>query len=360
MAMQRGHWSNNRILDLLGIEIPIIQAPMAGISTLEMISAVARAGGLGSLPLGMATPQDAQAALGDLIGAPLNVNFFCHRREPDSPARDSGWQQGVQAHFQEMSLPVPTQPVAPYDSSFGEWQCEWVERVRPKAVSFHFGLPDPALVKRVKATGAKTLCSATTVREARWLEAAGCDAIIAQGLEAGGHRGSFLDLEVATQLGTLALVPQVVNVVNVPVIAAGGIADARGVAAALLLGASAVQLGTAYLFCPEARISPAYRAALKTVGEVGTVITNVLSGRPARALRNRLVQSLGPLRDDVPQFPAPAFTLRALSEASERQGSHEFTSVWCGQGAPLCSEQPADVLTRRLAEEAGQLLTLSE
>jgi nitronate monooxygenase len=305
-AMSGMHWPDRRILDLLGIDVPIIQAPMAGVTTPAMIEAVARAGGLGSLPLGMATPDEARVsleALGDMAGAPINLNFFCHKAERGDPARECEWQHRLQPYFEEMGLSQPVLQMERHDSSFGGWQCDLVEHVRPKVVSFHFGLPDRLLLERVRSTGAKILCSATTVREARWLEGEGCDAIIAQGVEAGGHRGSFLDMEIETQLGTVALVPQLVNAVRVPVIAAGGIGDARGVAAALTLGASAVQLGTAYLFCSEARISPAFRTALESVGYAGTVITNVLSGRPARALSNRLVLSLGPLSDDVPSFP---------------------------------------------------------
>jgi nitronate monooxygenase len=352
-------WPDRRILDLFGIDLPIIQAPMAGITTPALISAVAREGGLGSLPLGMATPDEARAALdaiGEADGARVNLNFFCHRPTPDGPLRADAWQRRLVNYFEEMGLPKPTQQVEQHTSSFGGWHCELVERIRPKVVSFHFGLPERPLLERMRATGAKIICSATTVREARWLEAAGCDAIIAQGVEAGGHRGSFLDIEVATELGTLALVTQLSDAVRVPVIAAGGIGDARGIAAALALGASAVQLGTAYLFCPEARLSPTYRAALESAGDDGTIITNVLSGRPARALRTRLVRALGPLSSDVPDFPLPAFMLRPLSQASERMGRSDFMAIWCGQGAPLCAKQPAAALTRRLAKEACALI----
>lgn len=352
-------WPDRRVLDLIGIDVPIIQAPMAGVTTPAMMRGVVQAGGLGSLPLGMATPDNARvalAALGDVAGAPVNLNFFCHKHEPGDPVRQREWQSRLQPYFEEAGMSQPAWHWDGYNSSFGAWQCELVERVRPQVVSFHFGLPDRVLLERVRATGASILCSATTVREARWLDAEGCDAIIAQGAEAGGHRGSFLDGEMEAQLGTLALVPQVVDSVRVPVIAAGGISDARGIAAALMLGASAVQLGTAYLFCPEARISPTFRTALAGAGDVGTAITNVLSGRPARALRNRLVRTLGPLCRDVPPFPEPAFMLRPLGEASEREGKPDFMSVWCGQGAPLCAQWPADILTRRLADETRSLL----
>jgi nitronate monooxygenase len=291
-----------------------------------------------------------------MAGTPVNLNFFCHKPELGDSVREREWRHRLQPYFEEMGVSEPASQTEGHDSSFGAWQCELVERVQPQVVSFHFGLPAPVLLERVRSTGAKIICSATTVREARWLEAQGCDAIIAQGTEAGGHRGSFLDMEIESQLGTLALVPQVIDAVRVPVIAAGGIADARGIAAALTLGASAVQLGTAFLFCSEARVSPAFRTALEGVGEAGTVITNVLSGRPPRALRNHLVRALGLLSDNVPQFSRAAFMLRPLSQASERKGRPDFMAVWCGQGAPLCSQQPSDVLTQRLADETRSLL----
>lgn len=357
--MTEMHWPDRRVLELFGIDVPIIQAPMAGITTPAMMRGVAQAGGLGSLPLGMATPDDARAALdalGDMADTPINLNFFCHKPGPDDPARECEWRNRLRPFFEEMGLQAPAPSVHWHDSNIDGWQCELVERVRPRVVSFHFGLPDHLLLDRVRSTGAKIICSATTVREARWLEAAGCDAIIAQGLEAGGHRGSFLDAEIETQVGTLSLVRQLVSTVRVPVIAAGGIGDARGIAAALTLGAAAVQLGTAYLFCSEARISGPFRKALEGVGDVGTMITSGLSGRPARVLRNRLARALSLFPDDVPQFPKPAFMLRPLIQASERAGRDDLMAVWCGQGAPLCSQLPAEGLTRRLGQEARRLV----
>jgi nitronate monooxygenase len=349
-------WPDRRIQHLLGIDVPIIQAPMAGVTTKEMIVAVTEEGGLGSLPLGMATAEEAQVAVERLDGLQrcVNLNFFCHRHEPDDPIRERAWRVRLQPFFAEMGLEQET--VQCRDSSFGSWQCKLIERVRPKVVSFHFGLPDPSLLRRVKATGAKVLCTATTVREARFLEVAGCDAIIAQGLEAGGHRGSFLDVDLALQSDMMALVQQIVDAVRVPVIAAGGIGDARGIATALALGAAAVQLGTAYLFTPEARVSLTFREGLRSAAANGTVITNALSGAPARALCNRLVHELGTLVRDVPRFPVPACMLRRLAQAADFRGRSDLLSVWCGQGAPLCSSERAAVLTRRLAKGARELL----
>jgi nitronate monooxygenase len=235
--------------------------------------------------------------------------------------------------------------------------CEFLEEFRPAVVSFHFGLPDRDLVARVKATGARILSSATTVGEAIWLQDHGCDAIIAQGLEAGGHRGMFLSDNINSQLGTLALLPMVADAVTTPVIATGGIADARGIVAAVALGASAVQLGTAYQFCREAKITKPYRSALKNSRDRQTVVTNVFSGRPARAIVNRLVRELGPISALAPEFPLAAGAVAPLRAKAEASGSEDFTSLWAGQAAYLGRELPADELTRQLAAESLAKLT---
>ena len=251
-------WPDHRIQDLFEIELPIIQAPMAGSVGSEMVIAVSEAGGLGSLPCAMLNPEQMRNELGVIrqrTSRPINLNFFCHQPPQNDPARENAWKQRLESYYIELGLdpqaPVPAAARAPFDSAM----CDLVEEFRPEVVSFHFGLPERALLERVRATGAKIISSATTVDEARWLEDQGCDAIIAQGYEAGGHRGVFLTDDISTQAGTMALVPQVVDAVKVPVIAAGGIADARGIVAAFALGASAVQIGTAYLFCPEAKVS---------------------------------------------------------------------------------------------------------
>ena len=236
---------------------------------------------------------------------------------------------------------------------FDETLCALVEELRPPVVSFHFGLPPPALLARVKAAGAVVLSSATTVDEAVWLEERGCDAIIAQGAEAGGHRGMFLPGELSAQPGTMALVPQVVDAVRVPVIAAGGIGDARGIRAALALGAQAVQLGTAYLFCPEARISVSYREALRNAKDNQTTLTNLFTGKPARGLLNRVMREVGPLSPLAPQFPLAGGALLPLKAAAEKQGRGEFSSMWSGQAARLGRSMPAAELTVALAREAG-------
>jgi nitronate monooxygenase len=230
--------------------------------------------------------------------------------------------------------------------------CELVEEFAPEVVSFHFGLPERNLLERVRATGAKIISSATTVDEARWLEDHGCDAIIAQGYEAGGHRGVFLTNDISTQAGTMALVPQAVDAVAVPVIAAGGIADTRGIVAALALGAAAVQIGTAYLFCPEAKVSALHREALRSAKDNITVLTNVFTGRPARGLVNRIVREVGPLSDLAPEFPLAMKAMAPLRTKAEAEGSGDFSPLWSGQAAALARELSAQELTQRLGTEA--------
>src|SRR4051794_31333846 len=341
-------WPDHRIQNLLGIEHSIIQAPMAGAVSSEMVIAVSEAGGLGSLPCAMLSPDQVRTDLSVIrqrTSRPINLNFFCHRPPRDDPARMAAWKQRLEPYYVELGLdpktPTPTATRAPFDGTM----CDLVEEFAPEVVSFHFGLPEKGLLERVRATGAKILCSATTVDEARWLEKEGCDAIIAQGAEAGGHRGVFLSEDISTQAGTMALVPQVVDAVQVPVIAAGGIADARGIVAAFSLGASAVQIGTAYLLCPEATTGEVHRRALRSAGE--TAFTNVFTGRPARGIVNRFVREVGPMSDLVPQFPLASGAVAPLRSKSEEAGSGDFTPLWSGQAAGLCRELPAGELTRR-------------
>ncbi|GAB3318694.1 nitronate monooxygenase [Larkinella ripae] len=353
-------WPDQRIQDLLGIDLPIIQAPMAGSVGSRMVVAVSAAGGLGSLPGALLTAEqirDEFRTIRQQTQKPVNLNFFCHPSPPADPDRENRWRQLLGVYYTELGIDpqgsVPTSSRAPFDEPL----CDLVEELRPEVVSFHFGLPDRRLVARVKATGARVLSSATSVAEARWLEAAGCDTLIAQGAEAGGHRGIFLSRDVSTQAGTMALVPQVVDAVKIPVIAAGGIADARGIVAALALGASAVQLGTAYLFCPEAQLSPLYRAALHRATDANTILTNVFTGRPARSIVNRLVRELGPLSDAVPEFPRAGGALVPLRAQAEPAGSSDFMPLWSGQAASLSRELPAGDLTRWLAAETLKKLT---
>ncbi|WEK07525.1 MAG: nitronate monooxygenase [Candidatus Pseudomonas colombiensis] len=344
-------WPDTRILDLLGIELPIIQAPMAGATGSAMVIAAAKAGALGSLPCAMLTPEQIRQevqAIRLATQAPLNLNFFCHQTPAPDAQRDARWKSALEPYYRELGAdfdaPTPVSSRAPFDRV----SCELVEELRPEIVSFHFGLPEAGLLQRVKATGAKILSSASTVDEALWLEQHGCDAIIAMGYEAGGHRALFLTDDLNTQVGTLALVPQIVDAVNLPVIAAGGIGDARGIVAALALGASAVQLGTAYLFTPEAKISAAHHKALRSAKESQTALTNLFTGRPARGIVNRVMREVGPISPLAPAFPLAGGALMPLRAKDDA----DFANLWSGQALRLGIELPTGELTRHLAEKA--------
>ena len=348
---------DRRVLDLLRIELPILQAPMAGSALGELAAAVSDAGGLGALAcalLDAARIRTEVAAIRARTGRPLNLNFFCHAQPAPDPGRDAVWRDALAGAYRDLGLEPGATVAGPVRRPFDAEMLALVGELRPEVVSFHFGLPAADLVAAVKATGAVVLSSATTVAEARWLEARGCDAIIAQGAEAGGHRGMFLTTDVASQVGTMALVPQVVDAVRVPVIAAGGIADARGIAAAFALGASAVQIGTAYLLCPEARPAPVHAAALRAAVDDSTVLTNVFTGRPARGIANRLVREAGPMSAVAPPFPHAAAAVMPLRARAEGAGSGDFTPLWAGQAVALARAEPAGVLTRRLADEAAR------
>ncbi|MGY3605838.1 MULTISPECIES: NAD(P)H-dependent flavin oxidoreductase [unclassified Bradyrhizobium] len=356
-------WSDRRLLELFGIEHPIVLAPMAGFATVELASIVADAGGLGSIGCATMDPQratDAITQMRRLTSKPVSLNFFCHEPAKANAGRERAWHETLSPYYRELGVDDATPPPRTDLAPFGSAMCEFVEDARPEVVSFHFGLPAPPLLARIKAAGCKVISSATAVAEARWLEDHGADAVIAQGYEAGGHRGTFLDRDrnwaVASQLGTFELVPQVTDVVSVPVIAAGGIADGRGIAAALALGASGVQIGTAFLLCPEAATPPLHRDALRQARELGTVMTNVLSGRPARAMVNRFVAEVGPLSDAAPDFPLPMGELAPLRAAAERKGSRDFTPIWAGQGAALARELPAKALMQTLVKQAVERL----
>ncbi len=347
-------WPNNRLRELLGIELPIIQAPMASAGGSGLAAATA-AGGLGSLPCAMLDVDKIRAEIGVIrqqTDGPINVNFFTHTPPGPAPARENAWQERLRDYYDEFGLDPDTKAPAVNRAPFDEATCEIVEVTKPEVVSFHFGLPKESLLDRVKAAGCKVLSSATTVAEAEWLVARGCDAIIAQGYEAGGHRGIFLNEDVFAQAGTMALVPQVVDAVDVPVIAAGGIADGRGIAAAFALGAAGVQIGTAYLFTPESLISDLHREALRNVRDDQTALTNVFTGRPARGILNRVMREAGPISDAAPPFPTAGGALAPLKAAAEAQGSGDFTSLWSGQAASLGREIGAADLTRTLAAEA--------
>ena len=337
---------------LLGIAVPIIQAPMAGVQGSALAVAVCNAGGLGSLPGAML---DANALRQELTaikaqtGNPFNVNFFCHAHpEPDSE-RELAWRALLAPYLEEYGVELDSAAPGPRRLPFSREAAEVLREFSPPVVSFHFGLPAPALLDLVRGWGAQVLASATSVEEARWLEARGVDAVIAQGLEAGGHRGMFLSDDLHTQMGTFALVPQIVRAVQIPVLAAGGIADAKGVAAALALGACGVQVGTSYLLCPEATTSLVHRAALQGASTRVTALTNLFSGRPARGIMNRLMRELGPMSGAVPAFPLASAGLAPLRARAESRGSGDFSPLWAGQNTSGCKNIPAALLTRELA-----------
>jgi nitronate monooxygenase len=337
---------------LLGIELPIIQAPMAGVQGSTLAVVVSEAGGLGSLPCALLGPEAMRAelaAIREQTGRPYNVNFFCHTPPIPDAGREAAWRAALAPYYVELGMDAGAAAPGGGRAPFGHEAADVLDEFRPQVVSFHFGLPSPELLARVRAWGAKVLSSATTVEEARWLEARGVDAIIAQGIEAGGHRGMFLSEDLGTQVGTLALVPLVVDAVKVPVIAAGGIAAAKGVRAAMALGAAGVQVGTAYLLCPEATTSAVHRAALGTDAARLTAMTNVFSGRPARGIVNRLMRELGPMSPAAPAFPLAAAAVAPLRARAEALGRGDFSPLWSGQNPSGCREVPAAELTRELA-----------
>jgi nitronate monooxygenase len=356
-------WPDRRLLELFKTEFPIVLAPMAGVMDAELVIAVAQGGALGSLPCAMLSVEKAREQVNVIrqrVSAPLNVNFFCHNAVDLDPKREDQWKQRLASYYREFGLD-PAAPVnAANRSPFDGRMCELVEELKPEVVSFHFGLPDRALLERVKAAGCVVMSSATIVREAIWLEENGADVIIAQGAEAGGHRGMFLTENIAEQPGTFALLPQVVDAVKVPVLAAGGVADGRGIAAAFALGAAGVQIGSAYLRCPESTVIAPARSALAQARDDSTVVTNVMTGRPARGVLNRAMRELGPISPDAPPFPHAATGLAPLKAAAEKLGKVDFTNLWAGQAVRLGREMPAAELTRALAGAAlGRLAKMA-
>lgn len=340
-------------MNFLGSQLPIIQAPMAGVQGAALALAVCKAGGLGSLPCAMLTIEAMRKELATLRAGtdrPYNVNFFTHTPPASDERREAAWRAALAPYYREYGIDAQNIPAGPGRAPFTAEAAEALEEFKPAVVSFHFGLPSPALLERVRGWGAKIIASATTVDEALWLESRGVDAVIAQGVEAGGHRGIFLNDDLSTQPGTFALLPQVVRAVKVPVIAAGGIADPKGVAAAMALGASAVQVGTAYLLCPEATTSAVHRAALKSEAARNTALTNLFTGRPARGIVNRVMRELGAMNPAAPAFPLATSAIAPLRAKAEAQGKGDFSPLWSGQNATGCREVPAAEITRALAQ----------
>jgi nitronate monooxygenase len=348
-------WPDRRITDLFKTEFPIVLAPMAGVIDADLAIAVAQGGGIPSVPCAMISAEKAREQVKIVrqrVSAPVNLNFFCHNAVDADPTRETIWRQRLAPYYREHGLdpsaPINAAARSPFDDAF----CEVVEELKPEIVSFHFGLPEQRLLDRVKATGAIVMSSATIVREAIWLEEHGVDIVIAQGAEAGGHRGMFLTDDIAEQVGTFALLPQVVDAVKVPVIATGGVSDGRGIAAAFALGASGVQVGSAYLRCPESKVIPIARQVLAAASDESTVITNVMTGKPARGVANRAMREVGPISPDAPAFPHSATAFGPIKQAAEKLGKTDFTRMWAGQAVRLGRDIPAAELTRALANDA--------
>ncbi|MDP3161780.1 MAG: nitronate monooxygenase [Reyranella sp.] len=350
-------WQDRRLLDLFGIEHPILQAPMAGVTSPQMAIATSEAGALGSIAAAMLTPEGIRQELQMVkqgTGRPFNVNFFVHKPPAADAARDARWRQKLAPYYGELGVAIDTK--GPSRAAFDAAMCDLLLEFTPKVASFHFGLPDRTLMQRLKAAKILVLSSATTAEEARWLEGEGADAVIAQGAEAGGHRGMFLVDDISRQAGTMALVPQVVDAVKVPVIAAGGIGDGRGIAAALALGAAGVQIGTAFMLTPEAKTAPLHRAALKQANDNSTVLTNVFTGRPARGIVNRIVREVGPMSADAPAFPRAAEATQPLRGPAEAKGSTDFTPLWSGQAPTFAREMPAGSVIAKLVADTDAAL----
>ncbi|HEY5712084.1 MAG TPA: nitronate monooxygenase [Allosphingosinicella sp.] len=349
-------WPDRRFAAMLGSRLPLIAAPMAGAAGVDLAVAAIEGGAVGSLPCAMLSADEARAQVDEVrarAAGPLNLNFFCHLM-PES-VDDAAWRALLRPYYDEYCLD-PSASGGANRRPFDPEMCELVESVRPKLVSFHFGLPAPDLLARVRRTGARIVGNATSLAEARFLASAGADAIIAQGWEAGGHAGRFLGAPIEEAMGLFALVPQIADATGLPVIAAGGIADGRGMAAALILGAAAVQVGTAFLHCPESLIGAAHRVALASDAAERTAFTNLYSGGLARGLPTRLTDDLGRSRAEVPPFPMATAALGLLAKAAAARGEPGFAPLWAGQAARLGRPVPARELTEEIGREALALL----
>lgn len=340
--------------DVTGTTYPIVQAPMAGVQNSALAIAVSKAGGLGSLPCAMLSPEQIHTELNTISAStdkPYNVNFFCHQQPVVDKKHYSAWLELLRPYLSEFNLNIADEPPAGGGRQpFSHTMADAIESFKPPVVSFHFGLPDNDLLQRVKSWGSQIWSSATTVDEARWLEANGVDVIIVQGYEAGGHRGMFLTEDLTTQSGTFTLLPQIAQSTDLPVVAAGGITTPQTVQAALSLGASAVQCGTAYLLCDEATTSTIHRTSLKDPQQYRhTAVTNVFSGRPARGIVNRIMDEIGPVCAQAPAFPLASLAVTALRTEAEAHGKGDFSSLWCGQNATGCEDISAEQMTLKLA-----------
>jgi nitronate monooxygenase len=349
-------WPSRELLELLGVTHPIIQAPMSGYVGPALVAAVSNAGALGSLGCGPLPPQAVRDQIEEIrrtSNRPFNLNFFVHKAPRIDARVARRVRERLAVYYDELGVGAVPEPLDPLPR-FDEERLQLILDLRPRVVSFHFGLPPSEMLTRIKHAGCVVLSSATTVAEAKALEAQGADAIIAQGFEAGGHRGTFTSGAGAGLIGTMALVPQVVDAVRVPVIAAGGIADGRGIAAAFALGAAGVQIGTAFLGCPEATVSGHYREALHRAADEDTRLTRVFTGRPAHALRNRLIDEMGDA--ETLEFPVQLSLMQGLFRANGEASRVGFPPLWAGQAVPLTRDLPAARLIEAFVAESWDRL----
>ncbi|SEF88384.1 NAD(P)H-dependent flavin oxidoreductase [Bosea lathyri] len=344
------------MLDRLGIAAPIVQAPMAGVSTPALAAAVSNAGGLGSLGVGATDAAGARAMIADLrarTDRAFNINVFVHGRAKADPERETAWLEWLSPLFAEFGAEPPKSLRTIYKSFADDAEMlSMLIETKPPVVSFHFGLPSTEAIQGLKQAGAMLLATATSLEEARKIEAAGIDVIVAQGIEAGGHRGVFDPAAPDDALGTVALTRVLVSKSKLPVIAAGGIMDGAGIAAALNLGAIAAQLGTAFIACPESAADDAYRAALAGPGAHHTRLTSLISGRPARSLASRFTDLHQSVADRMPpDYPIAYDAGKALHAAAKAKSEHGYGAHWAGQGAPLARAMPAAELVATLVRE---------
>jgi len=346
------HVAPHKLSSVFATDLPIVQAPMAGVQGSKLAIAVSNAGGLGSLPCAMLGEEKIEAEL-TLIKSqtdkPFNLNFFCHTSPQADPTAEAAWRQLLSPYYDEFGLEVKDIKDGPARNPFTSATADLIEKFAPPVISFHFGLPDAKLVDRIKSWGSKILASATTVDEALWLEAHGADAIIAQGLEAGGHRGMFLSTNIDEQISLNDLLRAITPLLRIPVVAAGGIGCAADISAAMSLGASGVQIGTAFLLCPEADTSSVHRHALRNQHSAETTLTNVFSGRPARSIINRIIDEIGPINPLAPTFPLAGTAIGPLRSHAEALASGDFSPLWAGTNNKHCRDIPAAELLAELA-----------